>query len=105
LFGMPLMDNVPPILLKLAMYDRTGSIYEQVTNFFPLKKTSEGYIVSKNPVIKTGVDKISFAIQAFDRMSGSKNEDGIYSARLFFDEQPVIFFSLDSISYRETGYL
>jgi murein DD-endopeptidase MepM/ murein hydrolase activator NlpD len=105
LFGMPLKDNVPPTLLKLAMYDRSGSIYEEITHFFPLKKTDSGYIVLKTPVIKTGLNKLSFAIQAFDRMSGSKNEDGIYSAQLFFDEQPVIFFSLDSISYKETGYL
>jgi hypothetical protein len=105
LFGMPLKDNVPPSLLKLAMYDRSGSIYEEVTNFFPLKKTDTGYIVLKIPVIRTGLNKLSFAIQAFDRMSGSKNEDGIYSAQLFFDGRPVILFAFDSISYSETSYL
>ncbi|MFI5128989.1 MAG: peptidoglycan DD-metalloendopeptidase family protein [Chitinophagales bacterium] len=105
LFGLPLTDNVPPTLLKLAMYDRSGSIYEQTTSYFPLKKESSGYVVLKTPVIKTGLDKISFAIQAFDRISGSKNEDGIFSAQLFFDDEPVIGFSFDSISYKETGYL
>jgi murein DD-endopeptidase MepM/ murein hydrolase activator NlpD len=104
-FDMPLNDNVPPTILKLAMYDRSGSIYEQLTSFFPLKKTGNGYTLLKTPVIKTGLNKLSFAIQAFDRITASKNEDGIYSAQLFFDEQPVILFALDSISYRETGYM
>jgi murein DD-endopeptidase MepM/ murein hydrolase activator NlpD len=105
LFGMPLPDNVRPSLLKLAMYDRRQSVYEQTTQFFPLKNTDSGYIVSKVPIIKTGLNKISFAIQAIDRLSGSKNEDGIFSAQLYFDEKPVIGFSMDSISYGKTRYL
>ena len=105
LFGFPLVDNVRPLLFKLAMYDRSQSIYEQSTRIFPLRNTDNGYVVTKMPVIKTGLNKLSFAIQAIDKRTGSNNEDGIYSARLFFDGQPVIGFSLDSISYSETGYL
>ncbi|MGZ8525793.1 MAG: M23 family metallopeptidase, partial [Chitinophagaceae bacterium] len=33
LFGMPLQDNVPPTLVKLAMYDRSFSVYEQTPKF------------------------------------------------------------------------
>jgi hypothetical protein len=105
LFGMPLPDNTPPAIIKLAVYDRSKSIYEQVTRFFPLKKTAGGYIVLNTPVIKTGSGKISFAIQAVDRLNGSKNENGIFSAELFVDENPVIEFALDSISYEKTRYL
>jgi murein DD-endopeptidase MepM/ murein hydrolase activator NlpD len=105
LFGFPLPDNVKPSLLKLALYDRSGSIYEQTTKFFPLRNTDSGYTILKTPVIKTGLNKLSFAIQAFDRLSNSKNEDGIFSAQLFFDGQPVTGFAFDSISYTETGYL
>jgi murein DD-endopeptidase MepM/ murein hydrolase activator NlpD len=105
LFGFPLKDNVRPSLLKLALYDRSHSIYEQSTRIFPLRNTDAGYVISKVPVIKTGLTKLSFAIQAIDKRTGSNNEDGIYSARLFFDGEPVVGFSLDSISYAETGYL
>jgi hypothetical protein len=105
LFGMPLADNVAPTFLKLAMYDRTGSIYEHAGRFFPLRKTGAGYSVLNTPLIKTASGKVSFAIQAFDRLTGSKNEDGIFSARLFVDEKPVVEFSFDSISYEKTRYL
>ena len=87
LFGFPLQDNVRPFLLKLAMYDRGQSVYEQSARIFPLRNTDSGYIIPKTPVIKTGLNKISFGIQAIDRRTGSNNEDGIYSAQLFFDEQ------------------
>ncbi|MGZ5221087.1 MAG: M23 family metallopeptidase, partial [Chitinophagaceae bacterium] len=105
LFGMPLQDNVPPTLVKLAMYDRSFSVYEQTPKFFALKKMGSEYSIPKIPVLKTGLSKFSFAIQAYDRISGSNNQDGIYSAKLFFDEKPVAGFEIDSISYDETGYM
>lgn len=105
LFGLPLLDNVKPSLVKLALYDRGTSTYEGVTRFFSLKSTDTGYIIPKMPVVKTGATKVSFSLQAFDRISGSRNEDGVYSAKLFFDGEPVTEFRLDSISYAETGYM
>ncbi len=105
LFGFPIKDEIRPVLLKLAMYDRSTSVYESGKQVFILKNTDSGYVIPKLPVLRTGYKKLSFGIQAFDRMSGSGNEDGIYSAQLSFDEQPVIVFRLDSISYKETGYM
>ena len=105
LFGMPLLDNVPPVISRLALYDRDGSVFYTKPTFFALKKTGEGYVLSKPGVIKTSSEKISFAIQAFDRINGSSNEDGIYSAWLYLDDKPVNGFVLDSIGYDQTRYL
>lgn len=105
LFGMPLTDNVPPVVTRLAMYDRSGPVFYTKPQFFPLKKNAEGYVLSKPAVIKTASGKISFAIQAFDRINGSSNEDGIYSAWLYLDDKPVNGFVLDSIGYEQTRYL
>lgn len=105
LFDFPLKDDVPPSLVKLALYNRGKSVYEQTPQFFSLKKTDSGYIIPKSPVIKTGSEKISFAIQAYDRINGSANADGIFSAKLFFDGSPQAGFVIDSISYEETAYM
>jgi len=105
LFGMPLADNVPPVITRLAMYDRDGSVFYTKPEFFALKKTTDSYVLSKPGVIKTSSGKISFAIQAFDRISGSSNEDGIYSAWLYLDDKPLNGFVLDSIGYDQTRYL
>jgi hypothetical protein len=105
LFGMPLQDNVPPTLVKLGMYDRSISVYEQRPQFFALKKTGNAYTIPKLPVLKTGLNKLSFAIQAYDRISGSNNQDGIYSAKLLVDEKAIIAFEIDSIGYDETRYM
>ncbi len=105
LFGFPIEDNVPPSLVKLAMYDRNRSVYDQTAQFFSLKNTDSGYIIPRISVIKTGAEKISFAIQAYDRMSGSNNPNGIYSSKLYLDDEPQVAFTLDSISYTETVYV
>jgi hypothetical protein len=57
------------------------------------------------PVIKTRLSKISFAIQAYDKMNNSNSEDGIYSAKLYLDDEPQVQFILDSIDYDETVYI
>ena len=105
LFGMPLQDDVAPTLLKLAMFDRSLSTYEQTPKIFSLKKTDSGYVIPKMPVLKTGFKTLSFAIQAVDKFNGSQNGNGIYTARIFKDEVPIAEFFLDEIDYSETEYV
>lgn len=105
LFGMPLTDNTPPVMSRIALYNRSKSVYEQSPLFFALKNTDSGYILPKIPVLKTGFRKNSFAIQCFDRINGSSNQDGIYAATLYADNTPVVRFVIDSIGYEETRYM
>lgn len=102
LFGMPISDNVPPTVSRLAMYDRTKSIYQQSPKYLSLKKA--GAVYSTAPV-KVTSNKISFAIGATDRFTNSGNANGIYSARLLLDGVPQSEFVLDKIDYLETRYL
>lgn len=105
LFGMPLADNVPPVLNRLAMYDRSKSIYEQAPAFFTVKKTDSGYVLPRDPVIRTSLSRVSFGIDAFDRISGSPNRDGIYKAALYVDNILQTAFVIDSIGYEDTRYM
>lgn len=105
LFAFPFSDNLPPAILKLAMYDRSRSIYDQAPVIFPLKKTESGYAIPKIPVIKTGLSKISFAIQTYDKTNNSNSRDGIFSARIYFDNIPQTEFIHDSIDYKESVYI
>jgi len=105
LFNFPMEDNTPPSFIKLAMYDRDRSVFAQTPTYFSVKNTDSGYVIPKRPVIKTGLSKISFAIQAYDKMSGGGSDNGIYSARLYLDDEPQVSFVLDSIDYDETLYM
>ncbi len=105
LFDFSLKDDVAPDLVRLAVYDRNKSVYEGSPLFYSLKKTDSGYIIPKIPIIKTASSRVSFAIQTYDRLSGSTNPNGIYAATLYSDGEPQLRFVLDSIDYRETVYM
>ncbi len=104
LMGFPITDNIAPSVLRLAVYDRCLSTYEQTPKLYPLRKVN-GVYVPANGKITVNTEKVSFAITAYDRYTGSTNQNGIYQALLYDNEQPVAGFQMDSISYLETRYL
>jgi len=104
LFGFPIPDNIPPTLIRLALYDRCISTYSQTPKLYTLKKVNGKYITA-SPTIIANTDKVSFGISAVDKYTGSANPNGIYEAVLYHDEVPVSGFQLDNISYDETRNL
>ena len=104
LFNMPIKDNIPPDILRLAVYDRTKSTYEQSPKVYSLKKVNGEYTVAGGKLIMPS-GKVSFAITAFDRYTGSTNHNGIYQAVISDNGKTVCGFQLDSISYNETRYV
>jgi hypothetical protein len=103
LFGFPIADRVAPSITRLAMYDRNKSTYDQSPQFLSLKKNGSNYSIGKTIIV--GSDKISFAIAAVDRFSATPNPNGIYSARILMDNNPVSGFELRDISYNDTRYI
>lgn len=104
LFKFPIPDAVPPTLLRLAMYDRNRSTYEQTPQLFALRKVGGIYTPSSG-IIPTGSDKISFAVGGYDKFSSYNHIFGIYSAQISLDGEPVSQFVLDNISYDDTRYI
>jgi hypothetical protein len=102
LFGLPIADGVPPQLQRLAVYDRTLSIYEQSPRIFPVKAISGSRYITTPSVITVSSPKVSFAIGAYDTQTGSTNHNGIFESTLLVDEQPVVAFRMDNISYNDT---
>jgi hypothetical protein len=98
LFKFPIPDAVPPSVVRLAIYDRNRSTFMQSPQLL-------GIAAVRGKTIRALSDKISFAISVTDRFSGSANPNGIYSARVLVDGQPVSSFVLDNISYDETRYM
>jgi hypothetical protein len=104
LFNLPIADTIPPDILRLVMYDRNSSTYEQSPKFITVKKVKGQYIVVPS-LITTASNKISFGITAYDRYTGSSNRNGIYEGVIYEDDQPLAGFQLDNISYDETRYV
>lgn len=104
LFSLPIPDNIPPAILRLAMYDRCISTYSQSPKLFSLKKVNGNY-TTVQPIINLNTDRVSFGISANDKYTGSSNPNGIYESILYLDEKPVVGFEIDSVTYDETRYV
>ena len=104
LFGMPVPDDVPPVILRLGVYDRSLSTYEQSPRILPVRKTVglPGVCRLDDSVVIVGATHISFSISASDSQSGSTNPNGIYQATLYEDDTPISSFVMDDISYLDT---
>lgn len=105
LFGFPVADNTRPTLLRLAIFDRGRSTYEQNPRLIGVKASAAGTYITSAPVITTSWPRISFGIGAFDTQTGSSNRNGIFESRLIVDEVPNVSFKMDRISYNDTRYL
>ncbi|HEX2607162.1 MAG TPA: peptidoglycan DD-metalloendopeptidase family protein [Flavisolibacter sp.] len=103
LFQFPLADAVAPTLIRLALYDRNKSTYLQTPQFLTLKKAGSVYTLPAG--LKVGSNRISFAVGAVDRFTGSANPNGIYSAATDVDGTTISAFRLDDISYNDTRYI
>jgi hypothetical protein len=102
-FGFNLPDNVKPTITKLVIYDRNKSLYEQTPITVALQKNATGYFIKDTLKLKT--DCISVGIQAYDQISNTPNQIGIFAATIFDNTIPMCGFRLDSISYSETRFL
>lgn len=104
LFGFPIEDQVAPDIIRLAIYDRTKSTYLQEPMLVSVKKKGDNY-ETVTPMIRFPSNRVSFAITAQDRVSGSTNPNGIYKAEYWADGEWTSGFEMDRISYTETRYL
>ncbi len=101
LFGLPITDNTNPVIMRLAMYNSSKSIYEQSPKFFSVRKV-KGVLTIAGNLISTNLSKVRFAIGAYDTESGTSNHNGIYSAALYDNGKAEIGFEMDDISYSFT---
>jgi hypothetical protein len=101
LFGLPVPDQVPPVIRQLALYDGETSIYEQAPRMVTVHKKGTRYGVDTDPLILSS-PHLRLAINAFDSQSGSRNPNGIYEALLLVDGKQRLGFQMDRISYENT---
>ena len=105
LFGLPLKDDVKPRILRVGIYDRTRSVYEQTPKMIPVKQVSPSVYRTTPGFISVPYPVISFAIGATDSHSGSTNPNGIYEAVLSVDNEQQETFRIEKVSYAATRYM
>jgi murein DD-endopeptidase MepM/ murein hydrolase activator NlpD len=103
MFGLPISDNLDPEILRLAVYDRTISTYDQSPKFYNVRKVNGEYEVVGGNIIAPS-SRVSFALTMQDRVNGGRGANGVYAAAVLDNEKQISRFELDGISYAETRF-
>jgi murein DD-endopeptidase MepM/ murein hydrolase activator NlpD len=103
MFGLPIPDYVAPEIIRLAVYDRSKSTYDQSPKLYSLKKVNGAYTVVGGKITAPS-NKVSFALTMQDKTSMSSNPNGVYAAAVYDNFAQISRFEIDSVSYAETRY-
>ncbi|MFT4154818.1 peptidoglycan DD-metalloendopeptidase family protein [Parafilimonas sp.] len=104
LFGMPLQDNIPPIIYGLYWYDRRYSAYTVLPQPISIIKTN-GVYTTTVPVIKLGSPMVSLGLRMEDMNNASSFKFGVYHAALYVDDALQFEFKINDFLYPASRYV
>ena len=105
LFDFNIIDNIKPQIFDLIAYPLSeGSEVDGIkaNKKYKLQKTGLNYTI-KDVIQYSG--KIGFSIHANDFMNQVSNQQGIYSLKMYVDDQLWYSHSLEKISFYDTRYI
>ena len=106
-FGFEVDDNINPILSEIKIYTHENSTINHKNEDLriTLNKEQGNYLLNSDPNIKVNGD-ISFGISTIDRQNGAPyNKNGVYSIKLFVDNNLIHHFEVDELSFSEKRFL
>ena len=104
LFGMPLQDNIPPIVYGLFWYDKRFSAYTVAAQPIAVIKKN-GMYTTTVPVVQLGSPVVSLGIRMEDMNNASSFRFGVYNAALYVDDALQFEFKLNDFIYTDSRYI
>lgn len=104
LFGLKIVDNTPPRVHELKIYQIAENNQLAQTRRVPLLLKTNTYGVTGD-TLKVKTKQIGLAIKAYDHMDGVSNWNGIYTLDLLLDDKPVYHFAVEKLDFAETRYI
>ncbi|AEE50866.1 M23 family metallopeptidase [Haliscomenobacter hydrossis] len=104
LFGLQVIDNTPPRVHELKLYQLGENQQLAETRRVPLLIKNGQYGVTGD-TLKVKTKQVGLAIKAYDHMDGVNNWNGIYTIELFVDDRRVYQFATEKLDFTETRYI
>lgn len=104
LFGMPITDNIAPLVEGLYWYDRRYSAYTVSPQPVAVIKKGNVYTTTA-PVVKVGSPLVSLGIRMQDMNNASSFKFGVYHAALYVDDVLQFEFKVNDFLYPTSRYV
>lgn len=105
LFGMPIKDNIPPIIRGIKFYPLSENSHineSPAAQYFSVKKTNNTYELP-TPIKVNGI--FGVGIETIDQLNGSNNRCGVYSIQLKVDNEIIFEQEMEKVPFSESRYL
>lgn len=106
LFGFAVLDNRPPVLQTLYIYEKaTGSIRPNRKQVQLRYGGGQYHVAHSSDTLLVTSPRIAFGLYTYDQANGANNRNGIYSLQLKVEDQPYFGFTLEGIPFNESKYI
>jgi len=107
LFNFGLIDNIKPVIEKLAIYPiNSHSLVNKINKVKTINVSGNHgsyYISPENEISVTGL--AGFGIKAFDLLNDSPNKCAVYSIELLVDSAEIFKYTMDGFLFDESRYV
>ena len=105
-FNFDVSDNINPTIVGIKIYPHENSSVNNKNSAIKYSLTKDGnnYSVNTQRVIKVNGD-VSFSISTYDKLNGANNKNGVYSIKLFINNNLIHHFLADELSFSEKRFL
>ncbi len=105
LFGFKVADHVRPKMHSLKTYFLNDKLEERGSKEFSLIKIRNGQYRIKGDTLALAAWRAGFALKVYDHFDRVSNWNGIYSLKMFQNDQLVYDFDMEEFSFDESLYI
>jgi hypothetical protein len=105
IWGLKPDDNIHPDILSIDVQGLTPEYLMTSKITFYTSNEGKGDFRIPYNVVKVPAWRCGIAVQAFDRMNGASNRNGVYKHKMYVDDTLYYSYKMDAVSFDETRYI
>ena len=105
LFGLKPDDTRPPSILSMDIYEMDRNFRKIDAHTYQPRHYKDGIHRIEDGKIHLSSDWCGIGIQAYDRMDGAENKNGVYYQKVYVDDTLYYSYTLDKVSFAESRYI
>jgi len=105
LFGLPIVDQIPPEVRDMKVYVLNERREVLSSKALPIERRPDGTLGVAGDTVRLAAWRVGFGIKVYDHMAGLNNDNGIFSLKMYTNEQLAFQWKMDELDFNESRYL
>jgi len=103
-YDFDVTDNIAPIIKKIKLYATDTTLINgyNSSKILDVMKLDEGYFLNENITVS---GNFAIGIFTYDQADGAYNKNGVYSIKLYVDDEIYYSFQVDELNFNTTRFI